>query len=62
MTDDWKGEHLIRAKLTDAEAKSEAGRLSNALAKIKGTFSPPTLSQRRAHGRFVNSSWRSLPK
>ena len=37
---DWTGAHLISAKPTRAQKRSEAARLSSACAKLKGKGKP----------------------
>lgn len=53
MTDDWKGEHLIRARPTLAQRKSEVRRLVSSIAhenrRAKGIVHPAA----KAHGQFV---------
>lgn len=52
MSADWKGEHLISAKPSDADRKKENSRMGCVLGKMNGSWHVP-LSARIAHGNFV---------
>ncbi len=53
MSDEWKGEHLIRKSVTKAESKSEVRRLVSTIAhnnrRAKGIQNPAA----KAHGQFI---------
>ena len=48
MTDDWKGEHLIRAKPGQAERRVEASRVMAAAQKRKKDAKAKTMREKRA--------------
>lgn len=50
--EDWTGAHLISAKTTEAQRRSEAARLSSACAKLKGK-GKPLPERRREHSIVV---------
>lgn len=58
MSDDWKGEALIRGvRLSGAEKRAESSRLGVVVGKHRGSWLVP-LETRKRHGALVKSALR----
>ncbi len=55
-TEDWRGEHLIRASITKTESKSEVRRLVSTIAHKNRRAAGIQHPAAKAHGRFILSA------
>lgn len=53
MSDDWKGEHLIRKSISKQESKSEVRRLVSSIAHTNRRAKGITHPAAKAHSSFV---------
>ena len=62
MTDDWKGEALIRsARPTGTEKRSEVSRMSFVVSKLRGTQLTSAESRHRHNALVRSALWRDKP-